>query len=107
MRQLTDHIQRHAQNIPDKTAIVCGEESITYHELWQAVRLRALNFDPDTNSVIVRASQSTDFLITYFAAHHAHTPIIPLEHDAPDSTLLRIERTAHDNDIPPQVADIL
>ena len=106
--QVEQYIKHHAQSYPDKIALICKDTSITYAELWDAIQLRATEMNSDSKrALVVRASQSIDFLITYFATHVASKAIVPLEHDYPEESLNDIIRKISHCIIPDEVADIL
>ena len=57
--------------------------------------------------MLVRTSQSIDFIITYFAAHLAGKTLIPLEKDLPESLFNQIELLVNKSVMPESVTDIL
>ena len=58
-------------------------------------------------AVVIRATQSVGFIVTYLAVHLAGKTVVPLENDIPDVRMEHIEQQVRDNDIPEDVADIL
>ena len=86
---LEDYLHQNAQRYPDKVAVVCGDTSLTYAQLWQEVARRAQDFHPH-EVVCFRSSQDIDFLVTYMAAHLAGGVAAPLEHGMPDTLFERI-----------------
>lgn len=66
--RLVDYLHKNAGLYPEKTAAICGEETITWKELSEKVIDRASSFRKG-QVVPFRSSQSIDFLITYFAIH--------------------------------------
>ncbi len=81
---LEDYLSQDAQRYPSKVAVVCGDRSLTYAQLWQEVERRAQDFRPH-EVVCFRSSQDIDFLITYMAIHLAGGVSAPLEHGMPDA----------------------
>ena len=81
---LEDYLSQDAQRYPSKVAVVCGDRSLTYAQLWQEVERRAKDFRPH-EVVCFRSSQDIDFLITYMAIHLAGGVSAPLEHGMPDA----------------------
>lgn len=83
---IEDYLQRNASLYPDKIAIICRGEEITYRRLWQLVESKAMvlreQYQPH-HVAAIRTSQSIDFLVTYFALHVAEAVALPLEHDIP------------------------
>ena len=65
---LEESIRLHAQNTPDKTAVVCGADSITYSALWDRIlqrseELKAEGLKPN-RPYVYRAAQDIDFIVT-------------------------------------------
>ena len=70
--KLEDYLKRDAELFPDKIAVVCGSESVTYAALYQKVVACSDNLMKSYHSgqiVSIRSSQTIDFLVTYFALH--------------------------------------
>ena len=86
---LEDYLHQNARCYPDKVAVVCGDTSLTYAQLWQEVARRAQDFHPH-EVVCFRSSQDIDFLVTYMAIHLAGGVAAPLEHGMPDALFERI-----------------
>ena len=86
---LEDYLHQNARCYPDKVAVVCGDTSLTYAQLWQEVARRAQDFHPH-EVVCFRSSQDIDFLVTYMAIHLAGGVAAPLEHGMPDTLFERI-----------------
>ena len=81
---LEDYLYQNAQRYPSKVAVVCGDRSLTYAQLWQEVERRSHDFRPH-EVVCFRSSQDIDFLVTYMAIHLAGGVSAPLEHGMPDA----------------------
>ena len=81
---LEDYLYQNAQRYPSKVAVVCGDRSLTYAQLWQEVERRSHDFRPH-EVVCFRSSQDIDFLVTYMAVHLAGGVAAPLEHGMPDA----------------------
>ena len=86
---LEDYLHQNARCYPDKVAVVCGDTTLTYAQLWQEVARRAQDFHPH-EVVCFRSSQDIDFLVTYMAVHLAGGVAVPLEHGMPDTLFERI-----------------
>ena len=80
---LEDYLYQNAQRYSSKVAVVCGDQSLTYAQLWQEVERRSHDFRPH-EVVCFRSSQDIDFLVTYMAVHLAGGVSAPLEHGMPD-----------------------
>ena len=87
--RLVDYLYKNAQRYSSKVAVVCGDQSLTYAQLWQEVVRRSQDFRPH-EVVCFRSSQDIDFLITYMAIHLAGGVAAPLEHGMPDALFERI-----------------
>ena len=108
MRTLEDYLKANSESIPDKIAIICGGDRITYRQLWNRVLERSLEFCTYSSDVVVlRASQSIVFLVDYFAVHWARKVIVPLEKDIPEESFFKIQNELKDFIVPENVADIL
>lgn len=80
MKKLEDYILHHALNQGERIAIISGKERVTYKQLYRLIKERSSILSKESeNYVLIRVTQSLDFLITYFAAHLANKVIIPLE----------------------------
>ena len=104
--KLFEYLKDNAKHYPDKIAAVCDNEEITYSQLYEKALLRAADY-VSREIVVFRASQTIDFLITYFAIHIANAIAVPLENDAPDSRFDEINDSLKYAVIPDNVADIL
>ena len=109
MMQLEDWLLQGAQTHPAKTAIICGGDSISYHELWNEVEAYANKYRQDGGSriVVLRSSQTIRFLTEYFACHLAGKVCVPLESNCPDSRFDAICQELRACLVPENVADIL
>lgn len=85
MKTLEDYLRRDADIYPDKTAVICGEECVTYRELWSRVEQRAAQME-DVRGTLVpfRAVCEIDTLVLYFAIHQAGGIAMPLAKDLPE-----------------------
>ncbi len=107
--RLVDYLAQHAECRPDKVAVICGDERLTYAQLWQRVQAKSLNLSifSSPNFSIVRTTQTTDFLITYLAIHLAGGVAVPLEKDIPESRYQDICCRLQGCTVPEGTADIL
>ena len=106
---LEDYIEQQARLLPNKTAIVCGEERCTYSELWDRVTHRMDEWKYIIRGQIycLRAETSIDFLISYFALHKIGGVAVPLEKSLPDITYQMISEKMSSCQVPEGTADIL
>ena len=84
---LEDYLKQDAERYPDKVAVICGNERLTYAQLWQRVREKADEFSASEalRCIPFKAVQTTDFLITYLSIHLAGRVAVPLEKNIPES----------------------
>lgn len=106
MRKLEDYLHQNAQLYPDKLAAICNDETITYSELEKRVVERAATL-PKGEIITFRASQSIDFLVTYYAIHEAGSVAVPLEKDTPQELFDEISSRLRANKVVEGTADIL
>lgn len=111
MLRLEDYLCVHARQMPEKVAVVCGEEKLTYGDLWRKVDLLVHGMEVRKagggKALVFRSSQSTDFLATYFAAHCAGLPIVPLGKELPEERFREIKDKVDRAVIPDGTVDIL
>ncbi len=106
--QLEDYLLRNAQIYGDKTAVICAGSSITYTQLYKQALAQADTYSSLPGmGVVVRASQSIEFIVTYFAIHLARKAAVPLEKDTPDEIFYSITDQVNQSVIPAEVADVL
>ena len=82
--RLVDYLHQNAQRNPQKTAVVCGDQSYTYTQLWLMVQEQAASL-PARQVLAFRTSQDISFIVTYLAIHLAGSVAAPLEKGMPDS----------------------
>ncbi len=108
MTCIEDYLAQHAANNGMKNAIVCNSNKLSYTDLYTLAKERATQYvRSGKKSIIIRASQDLDFVISYFAAHIARIPIVPLEKDIPDSMISNIINVIENSDIKEGISDIL
>lgn len=101
---LEDYLEKDAALFPDKVAIICGEESCTYGQLWNRVTDAAASFHSKGQAIPFVASPTIECLVTYFAIHRSGNVAVPLEQESQFSEEMN---KAEEADIPAGVADIL
>ena len=98
MKTLEDYLRQDAELYPEKVAVICGDETCTYRQLWDRVEARAEELRSSLSHIHpFLSTQSIDFLVEYFAIHLAGAVAVPLE------KMMDIEPCP----IPQGVADIL
>lgn len=103
--KLEDYLRQHAEETPDRVAVICGDEMVSYATLYQRVQARAATL-PRGEVVVFRSSQTIDFLVTYFAIHLAGSVAAPLERDTPESLFQEISASLVGSTLPADSADI-
>ena len=109
MNSIEEYLFKDAELFPDRTAIICGGESVSYSELLARVVRRAEELRQFRNHVVpFRTSQSIDFLVEYFAIHLAGAVAAPLEKNMPSDRYEELSSFLSVRSIPePEIADIL
>ena len=110
MTTIEEHIEHNARLYPQKTAIICGDKKCSYAGLWQLISEEATRLRPSVTPgkvVTVRASQSMEFLVRYFALHLCGCAVAPLEHDIPEERFQEISNWLEGCEVPKGTADIL
>lgn len=104
--KLEDYLKRDAELYPVKTAIVCGDKSLSFRELWTQTQIMA-DILPKGEKVVFRATQDIDFVIKYMALHLNGSVAIPVEKDLPEDSLQDIVNFIKPCQPAPEIADIL
>lgn len=105
---LEDYLAQNARLYPQKTAAVCGTETCTYCELYERVKKRAADYARKQGKVVLfRASQTIDFLVTYFAIHMTGAIAAPMEKDTPQEIIDELNRKLSSATVPEGIADVL
>ncbi|MBO6125270.1 MAG: acyl--CoA ligase [Bacteroidaceae bacterium] len=108
MHCIEDYLNLWAEENPAKPAVICDGETLTYGQLWQQVKERSREYQQaEGSAVLVRNTQSIDFLIQYFATHLAGKAAVPVEEDCTPNRLGSIQHQINACTIPVDVADIL
>ena len=106
MMTIEDYLKRDAELYPDKVAVICGEECVTYQELWSRVELCAARMDVKGKLVPFRAFCKIDTLVRYFAIHLSGGIAVPLAKDLPEGHFADF-LNLRDEKIPDGAADVL
>jgi len=123
MKILEDYLALHAQETPEKIAVVCNQEECSYKTLYERVCRRAEELTPSKpprgeafcspprgswrGVIPFRSTQSIDFLVEYMAIHKAGAAAAPLEHDIPEERFNEIARQLAVTPVPEGTADVL
>lgn len=86
-------IYQHSLAFPNKIAIISGEISVSYHELWDKIKRTSAYFSSKDlgkgSRIVISASKSIDFIYTYFGAHLAGMICVPID---PETNAVRLKR---------------
>ena len=104
-------ICRHAKETPDKPAVVCGDRTVTYSQLWDAIQgrvqeLKAGGLEPH-RPYVFRATQDIDFIVTYCAVHCLDAVAVPLEHGATEENFQAVKAEVESCRFGRDIADTL
>jgi len=108
---LENKIRQYALSTPDKVAVVCGDERMTYAQLWDAITrkaeaLKAEGLKPQ-QPYVYRTYQNIDFLVTYCAVHSLKAVAVPLTHDASEEWFQSVKQEVDAFPFPAGIADAL
>ena len=108
---LESKIRQFASSTPEKVAVVCGDDSMTYSQLWDAITrkaeaLKAKGLKPQ-HPYVFRTNQNSDFLVTYCAVHTLTAVAVPIVHDASEEFLESVKQEVDSFSFPAGVADAL
>lgn len=103
---LEDYLAQDAQRYPEKAAVICGNERLSYAQLWLQVQQRSVAFSRG-KVVGFRSSQTLQFLIDYLAIHLAGGVAAPLERDMPERLYTEIVDHLSSCEVPEGTADVL
>lgn len=105
---LEDYLAQDARLYPHKTAVVCGDETCSYQELYARVKARSADFIEKKSKVLpFRASQNIDFIVNYCAIHLAGAIAAPLERDIPQKHIDELAEKVTSQIVPDGIADVL
>lgn len=104
--KLYEYLKLNATHYPNKIVAICDNEEITYSQLYNRALFKSSEYKT-RETIVFRASQSIDFLVTYFAIHIANAIAVPIENGAPDIRIEEITNSLTNAIIPDDVADIL
>ena len=112
MCTIEERLQRMVEQYPRKVAVISGGVAVSYAEFWARVQKKAKVFLSQEmvskgRGHVIRASQSIDFLVTYFAVHLAGGVAVPLENDIPEERLASIKGEVEHMAMPLGTADVL
>ena len=108
---LESKIRQYSISTPNKIAVVCGEESMTYSQLWKAILQMAASLKQEGleahKAYVYRANQNIDFIVRYCAVHYLKAVAVPIGHDASDELFNAIKDEVDSFCFPSDIADTL
>lgn len=108
MTTLEDYLEYDARLYPNKTAIVCGVETCSYHQLYERTKARSRDFSGKRHQIVpLRATPTIDFMVDYFALHMARAIVAPMEKDLPQQMMDDMEEMLSAESAPEGTADVL
>ena len=90
-------IHQHAQASPEKTALISGEQEVSYAVLWREIKKRAVWMESHAQKgdrIIISASKNIEFVYAYFGIHLAGMICVPIDPETNETRLKRIIDTA-------------
>lgn len=108
---LEGRIRQHAVRTPDKVAVICGPESVTYRQLWDAIVAKADTLKADGlqphKAYVWRANQGIDFIVTYCAVHYLQAVAVPLGQAETEENVQAIRQEVENYPFPADIVDTL
>lgn len=102
------YLRVNAERTPDKEAIRCGTQSVTYGELWKLATRKAREMEGMRGCAIpFRATSSIDTIVLYFAIHLAEAVAVPLDKALPEALMADMSARLASAPPPYGVGDIL
>ena len=96
MLTIEQQIERNAQRMPEKVALICKDTVVSYGELWERCCEEARRLQDNTSfykgkRVILAAAGNAEFVYQYFGTHLAGGICVPID---PDTKAARRENIA-------------
>lgn len=108
---LEEKIKQHATSNPDKIAVICKEEQMSYSQLWNAIGERAATLSENGlkahRPYVFRATQDIDFLVTYCAVHCLGAIAVPLENSATEENFIAVKNEVESHTFDDEITDTL
>lgn len=93
MKTVEEYIYLNSLSSPGKTALIMGDDKMSYAGLWDKILKAARFFQvkgfAKGDRVILAASKNIEFVYTYFGAHMAGMICVPID---PETNALRLKR---------------
>lgn len=86
-------IYQHVVSFPEKTAVISGDEIVSYADLWKRILRTAAYFKEQGlnrgERIVLAASKNIDFVYTYLGAHLCGLICVPID---PETNSVRLKR---------------
>lgn len=107
MLTIEQQIERNAQRMPEKVALICKDTQVSYSELWERCCEEARRLQDDASfykgkRVILAAAGNAEFVYQYFGTHLAGGICVPID---PDTKAARREYIASVVGVEPTALD--
>ena len=110
-QRIVDSIPVRAVNCPNKVAVICGSEQVTYSQLNTMLEKRseelANSLGKYRRHVIIKNSQDIDYVVTYLSAHLINCTAVPVEESISKEKITDIENLLGRCEWERDIADIL
>lgn len=108
MNTIEECLRHYASVQPGKTALKCGNESLSYGKLYDLACREALALHGSAQSLVpVVASPDMKFVVSYLATHLAGCTAVPLDKATTPQRLEQAKALFRDKTAPQGVADVL
>lgn len=90
MLTIEQQIERNAQRMPEKVALICKDTQVSYGELWERCCEEARRLQEDASfyngkRVILAAAGNAEFVYQYFGTHLAGGICVPIDPDTKEA----------------------
>ncbi|MBO4549129.1 MAG: acyl--CoA ligase [Bacteroidaceae bacterium] len=108
---LEERIEYFAKSAPDKAAVICDEQTMSYSCLWKRIQEKAQQMKEDGvcegKPYVFVATQDANFIVTYCAVHVCGAIAIPLERSTPTERQQQIIDETKDFSFASGTSDVL
>lgn len=107
MNTLEEHLRHYASVQPGKTALKCGNESLSYGKLYELACREAAALRGGQRLVPIVAIPGMGFVVSYLAVHIAGCTAVPLDKATTPQRLKQTKAQLRGKAAPQDVADVL
>ena len=108
---LEERIEHFAKLIPDKAAIICDKQTLSYSCLWERIQEKVQQMKKDGlckgKPYVFVATQDVDFIVTYCAIHVCGAVAVPLENSTPTERQQKVQDEVKDFLFAADTSDVL